>query len=1713
MRKLMKKRLLSALSILLAVSMLSGGGVRVMADTIVRTGEKGFSGLMDNVLQSKYTDPKTDLTWEYSADSGKVTITACYDATSGTVRHASGNVAVPSYIESLPVTAISGAFSGDGELTFVSLPSGITEIGKYTFLGCSALKEITLPSGITEIGDGAFQNCTGITSINLPSALTSIGFNTFKGMTGLTRADIPESVQKIGAYAFADDAALSVLNLPSHSSSIGMGAFQYDTALKQVSIPSGITELPLNTFLNCKSLAKIGIPKSVAVLGSSAFMNDPLKKIYYEGSEAEWKHISIHEGNSTTGSEMHFDYADLPKLPPDQCQYSVAVRDSATSEPVPDAKAVMKGSTLTADKGYITITAEESDITSDTQITFSADGYQDSTVGLSSLSAAKENQVMLTQTDPSAAAPNFDDLNKGTSPVSGPDVKIGPWSFPMFSTSAGMDFGPIKVQSEVNRADKTVRFLVGCDENPWKKKDGEKDGEKDGDDVYDATKSLVKGADSMKGNYFQNQWSKLKKDFKPATGKVGFEATGSLFGYLEYSYAGGKMTYKEGGVIASYGTELDKKWRIPQTAYLVYVRFKVSADINGELRFIPASYNSSITEKALKIDAKASVLLGIGLGSMSVLGIEGGGELGANIEIRLENAKQKMEDILSITLSGHFYAMYRVFLWSNRFQWPGEGQDTLWSVYPWGKQQNTVSLGASEGDSEDYAGYTMIPRTSPGNSPDGLLQAAGDSANTYEMKDAYPDAQPQLTVLPDGRVLYLWIADNGGESSANRTRLMYSVRSTDGTWSPASAADASGLAAFSPTVCRCGGKCYIFWKRASEVLPEDITLSSILSRMDLVMSVYDGSSFSTPLKVSAPDGRTPLFVSAGSDGSQVFVSWTENSENAVYQEKGTNSLYVRNVTDGTAGELKNFSTDTGYINSIAVSGSGDSVYISRDRDGNPETDGDCDIYRAAEGGSMSAVTSDAGSDTDIKNLDGTIYWNKDGSVYRLSGGSAQATGASCGMQFDVLKVNGAMTVLSTVSDGYTSEIYTTTQEGSAWSTAVPLTSYGTYINAFAAAADPNGKLILAPCRTAVSSGTLNGDIASLTASNDVYGDSDLLVTEPDENYELDVDPVLYYDASADDPGKAISLTASVTNVSTCEIDTEKVTLKDSSGKVLEERTVSVPLEVGETGDVTVSWTLPSDLEEDTISMTVEIPGKSESSTSDNTATGIFGQCDMKVSSLKLTENEDGTGTLSADLMNDGCTTAEDCVVSLYQDSLDSQAAASQSIGSLGEGETAKVIFRLTKEQMELTDENDSSVFLISVSTDNPEENYENNDDAYLYETPDVEYITLNHSGLTMKKGETADLSAEITPTDTKADVRWISDDTSVATVDENGKVTAVSEGEATITALAGLQDTDCRVFVDNGSRGISWKRYGGETRYETASMIAEAAFPNGTEEAVLVSGNDFPDALAAGSYAGAKKIPVLITDSAELSGATALILEKLGVSKVLIIGGTGAVSLQTESELTSKCGIAAGDISRVGGKDRFETAENLYDYGMKDGTFRNSQACFITTGLTAADALSVGPWSYYGGSPVLLAGTDGTLDERALADAESFGKKYIIGGEYAVSAASQNALGEGTLRIGGADRYETSARVAENFAGSRTDGYKSCAFASGLDSHFVDSLTGSMLQGELPSPVLLTDGAAGPVMDLAAVKLRSSAAESFRIFGGTGAVSEDIEDELADFIS
>ena len=90
--------------------------------------------------------------------------------------------------------------------------------------------------------------------------------------------------------------------------------------------------------------------------------------------------------------------------------------------------------------------------------------------------------------------------------------------------------------------------------------------------------------------------------------------------------------------------------------------------------------------------------------------------------------------------------------------------------------------------------------------------------------------------------------------------------------------------------------------------------------------------------------------------------------------------------------------------------------------------------------------------------------------------------------------------------------------------------------------------------------------------------------------------------------------------------------------------------------------------------------------------------------------------------------------------------------------------------------------------------------AYYFDTPavDAESISISEDRIIMKEGETKQLTAEILPEDTTdKSVEWSSSDKSIATVGEDGVVTAVSEGKATITArtVNGLEAA-CRIKVE-----------------------------------------------------------------------------------------------------------------------------------------------------------------------------------------------------------------------------------------------------------------------------------------------------------------------------
>ena len=93
----------------------------------------------------------------------------------------------------------------------------------------------------------------------------------------------------------------------------------------------------------------------------------------------------------------------------------------------------------------------------------------------------------------------------------------------------------------------------------------------------------------------------------------------------------------------------------------------------------------------------------------------------------------------------------------------------------------------------------------------------------------------------------------------------------------------------------------------------------------------------------------------------------------------------------------------------------------------------------------------------------------------------------------------------------------------------------------------------------------------------------------------------------------------------------------------------------------------------------------------------------------------------------------------------------------------------------------------------------NKKDTIIVEVPVVELedVTIDKADLTIEKGSSETLTAVVSPEDTTDNktITWSSSDDTVATVDANGKVTAVGVGTATITATAAGKTDTCTVTV------------------------------------------------------------------------------------------------------------------------------------------------------------------------------------------------------------------------------------------------------------------------------------------------------------------------------
>ncbi len=205
----------------------------------------------------------------------------------------SGEVVIPETIEGYEVKKIGSAFDGCKNLTEVTIPDSVTEIGSsafyycaslskveistnltkigdYAFYGCINLKEIAIPDSIIEIGDFAFCHCKSLLKVKLSNGLNKIGGSAFHRCQNLTAITIPDSVTYIGKAAFLGCSSLTDINVsPDNKNYISIDgvlfsedkstllAYPAGNERSTYTLPDNVTKIDKGAFSGCVYLDNI----------------------------------------------------------------------------------------------------------------------------------------------------------------------------------------------------------------------------------------------------------------------------------------------------------------------------------------------------------------------------------------------------------------------------------------------------------------------------------------------------------------------------------------------------------------------------------------------------------------------------------------------------------------------------------------------------------------------------------------------------------------------------------------------------------------------------------------------------------------------------------------------------------------------------------------------------------------------------------------------------------------------------------------------------------------------------------------------------------------------------------------------------------------------------------------------------------------------------------------------------------------------------------------------------------------------------------------------------------------------------------------------------------------------------------------------------------------------------------------------------------------
>jgi putative cell wall-binding protein len=221
---------------------------------------------------------------------------------------------------------------------------------------------------------------------------------------------------------------------------------------------------------------------------------------------------------------------------------------------------------------------------------------------------------------------------------------------------------------------------------------------------------------------------------------------------------------------------------------------------------------------------------------------------------------------------------------------------------------------------------------------------------------------------------------------------------------------------------------------------------------------------------------------------------------------------------------------------------------------------------------------------------------------------------------------------------------------------------------------------------------------------------------------------------------------------------------------------------------------------------------------------------------------------------------------------------------------------------------------------------------------------------------------------------------------------------------------------------INVVRIGGADRYATNNAVDLFFGATGASNtAVVAVGSKFADALAVGPAIYNSGDVLVLTDGGSLTPSAQSTLVNLGISHVIIVGGTAAVSAAVETSIKGLSGVTVD--ARIQGADRTQTAAQIAMWETTTGAFAvtgyagtaglgftwgvGNATVNVARGDVFPDALAAGPFAGNNAEVILLTGDPNNLGAGIPAflggNSAHLNTVQALGLTAAVSAAQLNA--------------------------------------------------------------------------------------------------------------